>query len=200
MPNQSGSALASCGIYAATVPSSSAWCLSWSASRYRCRGRVAGLIWVLTGADGGSVYLVEDDRCSWSFALILNDTLGLHLGGASGVPIGVPAPALYDSDGSPNHRSVVTHCALARESVRIDDAYSAAGFDFAGARAFDQAHGYRSRSFLAVPMIDHSGEVNGVLQLVNARSRDGAVGVFTADDQAFVEALTSLAAIALDKQ
>jgi HD-GYP domain-containing protein (c-di-GMP phosphodiesterase class II) len=39
-----------------------------------------------------------------------------------------------------------------------------------------------------------------VLQLVNARSRDGAVGVFTAEDQAFVEALTSLAAIALDKQ
>ena len=153
-----------------------------------------------TGADGGSVYLVEDDRCSLSFALILNDTLGLHLGGASGIPIGVPAPALYDSDGSPNHRSVVTHCALARESVLIDDAYSAAGFDFAGARAFDQAHGYRSRSFLAVPMIDHSAEVTGVLQLVNARSRDGAAGVFTAADQAFVEALTSLAAIALDKQ
>ena len=153
-----------------------------------------------TGADGGSVYLVEDDRCSLSFALILNDTLRLHLGGASGVPIGVPAPALYDSDGSPNHRSVVTHCALARESVLIDDAYTAAGFDFAGARAFDQAHGYRSRSFLAVPMIDHSAEVTGVLQLINARSRDGAAGVFTAEDQAFVEALTSLAAIALDKQ
>ena len=153
-----------------------------------------------TGADGGSVYLVEDDRCSLSFALILNDTLGLHVGGASGVPVGVQAPALYDSDGSPNHRSVVTHCALARESVRIDDAYSAAGFDFAAARAFDQAHGYRSRSFLAVPMIDHSGEVTGVLQLVNARSREGAVGVFTAEDQAFAEALTSLAAIALDKQ
>jgi len=42
--------------------------------------------------------------------------------------------------------------------------------------------------------------VTGVLQLVNARSRDGAVGVFTAEDQAFVEALTSLAAIALEKQ
>src|SRR5256886_14888530 len=49
-------------------------------------------------------------------------------------------------------------------------------------------------------MIDPCGEVNGVLQLVNASSRDGAVGVFTAEDQAFVEALTSLAALALDKQ
>src|SRR5580704_11120933 len=110
-----------------------------------------------TGADGGSVYLVEDDRCTLSFALVVNDTLGLHLGGASGRSAGMQAPALYDRDGAPNHRSVVTHCALGRESVRLDDAYTAVGFDFAGARAFDQAHGYRSRSFLAVPMIDHAG-------------------------------------------
>ena len=153
-----------------------------------------------TGADGGSVYLLEDDRCTLSFALILNDTLRLHLGGTSGAPIGMQAPALYDRDGTPNHRSVVTHCALTRRSVRIDDAYTAVGFDFAGARAFDQAHGYRSRSFLAVPMIDHCGEVTGVLQLINAASRDGDAGVFTDGDQAFVEALTSLAAIALEKQ
>jgi HD-GYP domain-containing protein (c-di-GMP phosphodiesterase class II) len=153
-----------------------------------------------TGADGGSVYLVEDDHCTLSFALVVNDTLGLHLGGASGRPVGMQAPALYDRDGTPNHSAVVTHCALARESIRLDDAYSAVGFDFAGARAFDQAHGYRSRSFLAVPMIDHAGEVTGVLQLVNAGARAGTVGAFSAEDQAFVEALTGLAAIALDKQ
>jgi HD-GYP domain-containing protein (c-di-GMP phosphodiesterase class II) len=153
-----------------------------------------------TQADGGSLYLVEDDRCTLSYALIVNDTLGLHLGGASAMPVGMQAPALYDRDGAPNHRSVVTHCVLGRESIRLDDAYTAEGYDFAGARAFDQAHGYRSRSFLAVPMIDHAGEVTGVLQLVNAHSRDGSVGVFCANDQAFVEALTGLAAIALDKQ
>jgi GAF domain-containing protein len=153
-----------------------------------------------TRADGGSLYLLADDRRSLSFALVLNDTLKLHLGGTSGVPIAMPAPSLYGRDGEPNHRSVVSHCALTRRPVRIDDAYTAAGFDFAGARAFDEAHGYRSRSFLAVPMIDHCGEVTGVLQLVNAWSRDGAAGVFTAEDEAFVEALTALAAIVLDKQ
>jgi GAF domain-containing protein len=153
-----------------------------------------------TGADGGSVYLLEDDRRTLSFALVLNDTLRLHLGGTSETPVGIQAPALYDRDGAPNHRSVVTHCALTRRSVRLDDAYAASGFDFAGARAFDAAHGYRSRSFLAVPMIDHRGEVTGVLQLINAAWRDGDAGVFTEEDQAYVEALTSLAAIALGKQ
>src|SRR4029077_755554 len=89
------------------------------------------------GADGGSIYLVEDDRCTLSFALVLNDTLGLHLGGASRLPVAMQAPALADRDGAPNHGSVVTHCALARESVKLDAAYAAIGFDSASAHAFD---------------------------------------------------------------
>jgi hypothetical protein len=79
-----------------------------------------------TGADGGSVHLVEDDHCTLIFALVINDTLGLRLGGASGRPVGMQAPALYDRDGTPNHSAVVTHCALGRESIRLDDAYLAA--------------------------------------------------------------------------
>jgi GAF domain-containing protein len=85
-------------------------------------------------------------------------------------------------------------------SVRLDDAYAAEGFDFAGARAFDDAHGYRSRSFLTVPMVDHTGQVIGVLQLINAREPGGTADTFSADDEAFAEALTALAAIALEKQ
>ncbi len=153
-----------------------------------------------TRADGGSVYLVEDNGRSLSFALMLNDTLGIRRGGASGEPVDVEPPPLYDADGLPNRRSVVAHCVHSRRSVRLDDAYAAEGFDFAGARAFDAAHGYRSRSFLTVPMVDHTGQVIGVLQLINAREPDGAAGTFSADDEAFAEALTALAAIALEKQ
>jgi HD-GYP domain-containing protein (c-di-GMP phosphodiesterase class II) len=153
-----------------------------------------------TRADGGSVYLVEDDGRSLSFALMRNDTLGIRRGGVSGEAVDLHAPALYAADGAPNQHSVVTHCVHARRSIRLDDAYSAEGFDFAGARAFDAAHGYRSRSFLTVPMVDHTGQVIGVLQLVNARAPDGGAGTFSAEDEAFVEALTALAAIALEKQ
>jgi GAF domain-containing protein len=153
-----------------------------------------------TRADGGSVYLVEEDGRSLSFAILVNDTLGIHGGGASGTPLELRAPALYGPNGVPNHASVVAHCVHSRQPVRLDDAYAAEGFDFAGARAFDAANRYRSRSFLTVPMIDHAGEVIGVLQLVNARGADGAPAVFSPDDEAFAEGLTALAAIVLEKQ
>ena len=153
-----------------------------------------------TRADGGSVYLVEKDGRALCFALLINDTLGIRAGGSSGTAVDLRAPALYEPDGAPNHRAVVAHCVHSRRSVRLDDAYAAEGFDFASARAFDAAHHYRSRSFLAVPMIDHTGQVIGVLQLVNALAPDGSPATFSADDQAFAEGLTALAGIALDRQ
>jgi GAF domain-containing protein len=151
-------------------------------------------------ADGGSVYLVDDAGRTLSFALLVNDTLGIRASGDSDQPIDLRAPPLFDPNGAPNHASVVAHCVHSRQSIRLTDAYTAKGFDFAGARAFDAAQGYRSRSFLTVPMIDHAGAVIGVVQLVNARRADGAPGSFSAADQTYTEALTALAAVTLERQ
>jgi GAF domain-containing protein len=151
-------------------------------------------------ADGGSVYLVQEDGRRLAFALLINDTLGIRGGGASGTPLSIVAPPLYDADGAPNHASVVAYCVHSRRAVRLEDAYAAEGFDFAGARAFDAANHYRSRSFLTVPMVDQAGRVIGVLQLVNARGADGAPAAFDAEDEAFTEGLAALAAIVLEKQ
>ena len=52
--------------------------------------------------------------------------------------------------------------------MNIADAYTAEGFDFSGTRNFDKRTGYRSNSFLTVPMKNHEGEIIGVLQLLNA--------------------------------
>lgn len=153
-----------------------------------------------TGADGGSIYRLNGEPPRLTFAVVLNDTLELHLGGASGRPVGIEPPPLRDAAGRENHRSVVTHCALIGESVRVADAYAKTEYDFEGAREFDCVHRYRSRSFLTVPMIDHEDQVIGVLQLVNARAADGAIGAFTHEDQRYIEALGALAAIALDQQ
>jgi GAF domain-containing protein len=153
-----------------------------------------------TRADGGSLYLVEDSGRRLAFALLVNDTLGIRGGWAAGTPLSIEAPPLYEPGGAPNHASVVAHCVHSRRAVRLEDAYTAEGFDFEGARLFDAMNHYRSRSFLTVPMIDQSGEVIGVLQLVNARAADGAPATFDAQDQAFTEGLAALAAIVLEKQ
>jgi HD-GYP domain-containing protein (c-di-GMP phosphodiesterase class II) len=153
-----------------------------------------------TNADGGTVYRAADDGQSLTFDLVQNQSLGLHLGGASGTPANFPAMALFDENGEENRHSVVAYCALSRHSVRIDDAYSAEGFDFQGAKRFDAANGYRSQSFLTVPMVAGDDQLIGVLQLINARREDGETTVFTESDQQFIEALASQAAIAIENK
>ncbi|MFX7404709.1 GAF domain-containing protein, partial [Acinetobacter baumannii] len=58
--------------------------------------------------------------------------------------------------------------------------------------------GYRSRSFLTVPMHDHENETIGVLQLINAQAPGTRrIVPFSQDDQQLLESLASQAAIAL---
>jgi len=149
-------------------------------------------------ADGGTLHRVHDDQLV--FEVVRNETLGFHMGGKSGRAIDFSPLPLHDQDGNGNHSMVVAHAALTGNTVNIPDAYSAVGYDFAGTRAFDQRTGYRSQSFLTVPMNDSSGEVIGVLQLINSRAADGTVQAFSHADQQLVESLASQAAIALNNR
>jgi len=83
-------------------------------------------------------------------------------------------------------------------SVNVADAYTQEGFDFSGTKNFDKKTGYRSQSFLTVPMKNHESEIIGVLQLLNAKDRvTGTVIPFSPEDQQLAESLASQAAIAL---
>ncbi|MBM3555495.1 MAG: GAF domain-containing protein, partial [Alphaproteobacteria bacterium] len=151
-------------------------------------------------ADGGTLYLMADDRLS--FAIVRNTSLGLAYGGTSGKPSPFPALDLYDpATGRENHRNVATHVALTGKTIALDDAYAAADFDFSGTRAFDARTGYRSKSFLTLPLTNHRDAISGVLQLINASDPGtGAVGAFDPDATRLVRALASQAAIAIDNQ
>ncbi|KFN42560.1 HD domain-containing phosphohydrolase [Arenimonas oryziterrae] len=149
-------------------------------------------------ADGGTLYRVKGETLV--FEVLRNDTLGYFMGGKHGKTINFAPLPLYDADGSPNDSMVVAHAALSGQTINIPDAYAADGFDFSGTRAFDQKTGYRSQSFLTVPMKDHSGAVIGVLQLINAKDHDGVVRAFSHADQQLVESLASQAAIVLNNR
>jgi HD-GYP domain-containing protein (c-di-GMP phosphodiesterase class II) len=154
----------------------------------------------LTNADGGTLYLMTDDD-QLRFEIIRNDTLGIAMGGTTGQPITFPNVRLFDPEtGKPNHKNVASHAALAKEIVVIDDAYHAKGYDFAGTRAFDARTGYRSASFMTVPLMTTQHEVVGVLQLINARDREGRVSPFPEDVRPIIAALASQAAIAIDNR
>lgn len=66
-------------------------------------------------------------------------------------------------------------------------------------RAFDQANDYVTRSMLAVPLTAASGEVVGVLELVNARDlRHGAHAPFDSGLEQLVVSMSALAGAALE--
>ena len=151
----------------------------------------------ITNADGGTLYRVIDDR-TLKFEIMRNDTLKIAMGGTTGADIPFPPINLFDQDGKPVNTMVVAHAFHHDTSVNIADAYIEEGFDFSGTKTFDQKTGYRSQSFLTVPMKNHENEIIGVLQLLNAKSRaTGAVSPFSPEDQQLAESLASQAAIAL---
>jgi HD-GYP domain-containing protein (c-di-GMP phosphodiesterase class II) len=150
----------------------------------------------LTRADGGTLYRLLDDRLH--FEIMRNDSLAIAMGGTSGNPVPFYPIPLHDKDGKPNLTMIAAYVAINDRTVNIADAYTEEGFDFSGTRNFDKRTGYRSTSFLTVPMKNHEGEIIGVLQLINAiDAATGKVTVFSEEDGRLAESLASQAAIAL---
>jgi HD-GYP domain-containing protein (c-di-GMP phosphodiesterase class II) len=151
----------------------------------------------ITNADGGTLYRMSDDQ-ALRFEIMRNDSLGIAMGGTSGVEIPFYPVNLFDKEGSPVLSMVAAYSVHHDQSVNVADAYTEAGFDFSGTKNFDKKTGYRSTSFLTVPMKNHEGEIIGVLQLINAKNRaTGKVVAFSDEDQQLAESLASQAAIAL---
>lgn len=148
-----------------------------------------------TNADAGTLYLLEKDALK--FVILRNKSLNLQMGGTSGNPISLEPVRLHHEDGSENRSNIVTYAALTKHRINIADAYEAEGFDFSGTKVFDAQTGYRSKSFLTIPLENIDDEVIGVLQLINAKDRrDGSTIPFS--DDVTLEALILLATAALD--
>jgi HD-GYP domain-containing protein (c-di-GMP phosphodiesterase class II) len=126
----------------------------------------------ITGADAGSIYVVEGSdplisRRQLRFKTSQNDSVSFDSSEFT-MPI------------SP--RSMAGYVALEKTTVRIEDAYemppgSPFGFD----RSFDEKVGYRTKSMLCTPMVSSKGEVIGVLQLIN-KKKEPSHKLLSADD------------------
>lgn len=170
-------------------------------SAERDNGRLLEMILLsakeITNSDGGTLYTVTDDN-HLKFEIMRTDSLGIALGGSTGKEIPFPPLPLYLDDGSPNNNMVAAYAAIHREAVNIADAYEADGFDFSGTRKFDLNTGYRSKSFLTIPMQNHENEIIGVLQLLNTQdTKTKEILPFSQEKQRLVESLASQAAVAL---
>ena len=126
----------------------------------------------ITGADAGSIYVVEGDdpdpaRRTLRFKLSQNDSVAFD-----SREFVIPVSA----------RSMSGYVALHKTPLSIHSVYEMPadapyGFD----RSFDAKMGYRSQSMLCAPLLSRKGEVVGVLQLIN-KKRDPHKKLLTPDD------------------
>ena len=143
----------------------------------------------LSRSDAGSLYLLDDlgggKVLRWKLAQ--NDSVDVDFEERV-LPI--------------TKKSLAGYVAMTGETLVIDDAYNPPpGAEYSINTSFDQENGYLTRSMLVFPMTTHTGEVIGVLQLIN-RKRPGAPVKLTAEtvpheviafDKEMVELMRSLA-------
>ena len=90
----------------------------------------------------------------------------------------------------PRGAGIAGAAATSRAIVNIPDAYEDPRFN----RAVDQRTGYRTRTILAIPLLDHEGGLVGVAQVLNRRT-----GTFDAGDERLAEGLAASAAVAMKR-
>jgi HD-GYP domain-containing protein (c-di-GMP phosphodiesterase class II) len=143
----------------------------------------------MTGADAGSVYLVDGPLLR--FETSQNQTLFDRLGEQN-------VRAMFKRFELPlDSRSIAGHVAVSKEILNIPDVYQipeTAPFSFNS--SWDKANDYRTESMLTVPMLDQKSMVVGVVQLINAKD-GGRTVPFDYRYRHVVAAFASQAAVAI---
>lgn len=141
----------------------------------------------LTGADGGTLYLLEGDVLK--FRIMKTKSKGFDKG-SDGEPIDIPAVPL-------KKENVCAYSAISKTALNIEDVYNNEVFDFSGPKRYDAMNKYRTQSMIAIPMINNEGDVIGVMQLLNATDENGNVRAFSKDEERILLSLASQTAICL---
>jgi HD-GYP domain-containing protein (c-di-GMP phosphodiesterase class II) len=111
----------------------------------------------ITGADAGSIYVVEGDEKNPKLRFKLTQNESREFDSREFV---IPM----------SNRSIAGSAALNRKSINIADVYELpAGSPFGFDKSFDEKIGYVTKSMLTVPLISQRDEVIGVIQLINKK-------------------------------
>lgn len=153
-------------------------------------------------ADGGTLYLLSPEGDVLDYVIVRTDSLGIAFGGTTGKKPPFKIVRMYDPEtGEPDLRTQVVRAVIHKESINVVDAYTSREFDFTGTKKFDMKYGFRTRSVITIPMINHRGEPIGCVQLINAKDpATGATISFTDTVVEIIASLASQAAVIVDKE
>ncbi|RIK74733.1 hypothetical protein DCC62_14705 [candidate division KSB1 bacterium] len=140
-----------------------------------------------TVADGGSLYIKEDDKLN--FLVAQTESLEKKLEGA---------PSFKSFYVPLTKESISGYVAITGQVLNIPDVYHISPtVEYRFNKDFDKRMGYRSKSMLTVPMRDHKDQIIGVLQLVNSLDAQGRVVPFRKEYETLILSLASQAAVAI---
>jgi len=153
----------------------------------------------MTCSDAGTIFLVQAETTPavLEFKAAQNDSVALP---EQVQQYTVPLTA----------KSLVGYAALTTESLNIADVYALSGSEtYQFNRSFDESFNYRTCSVLVVPMQNISGQVIGVLQLINRKRQRGSVLTpattpeltqpYSGWEERIVRALASQAAVIIER-
>ena len=140
----------------------------------------------LTECDGGTLYLYEEEHLR--FCIMKNKSMGIDRKDKSGEQY-PPVPM--------DEKNVCAYSAIHRKLLNIADAYDCSEFDFSGPREYDKLTGYRTKSILVFPLVNHEDQLVGVVQLINAKDEQGNIVPFAKEYEKVLQSLGSQAAVAV---
>jgi HD-GYP domain-containing protein (c-di-GMP phosphodiesterase class II) len=163
--------------------------------------RLLGEASAVCRADGGSIFLFDEDRATIELAVVQNQRSGVHYGGTSGnaVPAELRSRPVETGAVATDRPEVA---GVRRGTTMVmDDIAADKRCDFSWLRARYERGDYQCQSLLHLPLRNRKGELIGLLELVNTRDpRTDAVTGFGPDMVSYVSAISSQAAITLDNQ
>lgn len=142
-------------------------------------------------ADAGSIYIRQD---SWlHFSYTQNDTLQQKL------PRG--EKLIYSTFKIPiDTQSIAGYVAATGRSLNIEDVYELeVTLPYSFSKKFDEAVGYKTRSILTIPLVNGSGGILGILQIINAQDPSGRISCFSSTDERMMYHFAAVAAVALER-
>lgn len=145
----------------------------------------------VANADAGSIYIRQGNALAITYAQ--NATKQAEL------PPG--QKLIYNIFTIPIQKTTISgYCAATGESLNLPDVYAiprTAPYQYDP--VYDRISKYTSRSMLAIPLQSSTGEILGVIQLINRMDEQGSVQSFDADDELLTTHFANNAAVALQR-
>ena len=142
----------------------------------------------ITNCDASTLYLYEDGVLKFRIMRTISQNV---CRGVDGEPITDIPPVPFKEE------NVCAYTAIHRKVVNIEDVYHSDEFDFSGPKRYDAMTGFRTQSMLVIPVENNTGDLIGVLQMMNAQDENGTVIPFDPQFEIVIRSLGSLAAIEL---